>query len=286
MNGGTGVTSGGDRLRRLAPYAVTAGLLAVAVAGNLASIADQMARSGRPVTLFVPLLDELTSALVWLALLPAIGRIFELAAPPRVFRWAIAPIHLAVIPVVCLIHFTATRVLRAAFFALGGQDFHVWFSWRGYAADLYRDVLTYLFFGLIYLGARRLFDARARGRENGDALHAEPALVIEVRDGAQTLYLQATEVLWIEAAGNYVTLHASGGREILMRVTLASLARRLDAAGFLRIHRSRLVNPVVVAAVENLPAGDAALLLTSGARISASRRYRPALAAALAARTA
>ncbi len=46
---------------------------------------------------------------------------------------------------------------------------------------------------------------------------------------------------WIEAAGNYATLH-TGGKTHLIRQTLQQLEDTLDPARFVRIHRSTLVN--------------------------------------------
>ena len=99
----------------------------------------------------------------------------------------------------------------------------------------------------------------------------------EVRDGAQVTYLPAAELLWAEAAGNYVELHAARGRTLLMRATLASLEARLEGAGFLRIHRSRIVNLTTIMSVQNQSSGDAILHLSNDEKIIASRSYRPAL---------
>ena len=66
-------------------------------------------------------------------------------------------------------------------------------------------------------------------------------------------------------------LHLASGRTLLMRTTLVRLAERLAAGGFLRVHRSRLVNPAAVTRLENLPAGDASLRMINGAEISVSR---------------
>jgi hypothetical protein len=265
---------------RWTPLALAIGLLTVAVVGNLASTLDRQAQTGQPIGLFIPLLDEVSSALVWLALLPVIVRAFKTLLPPR-FPWPLAlALHFAGAALVSLIHYGATRILRALVYAAMGQGFSPPLTWNAYLGDLYKDVLNYLLFGLIYWGAETLLARRAKpGRE-------DPAPVLEVRDGAQTLYLPIAEILWIEAAGNYVQLHALGGRTILMRATLASLAQRLDGAGFTRIHRSRLVSAAAVSAVENQPAGDAILLLKDGSRVTASRRYRAALAEALAGRVA
>ena len=69
-----------------------------------------------------------------------------------------------------------------------------------------------------------------------------------------------------------------------MRATLARLAARLEAADFLRVHRSRIANMAAVSAVENLPGGDAVLKLNGGARIAVSRSYRARVGEALARR--
>lgn len=269
----------GDRLRRWAPAAIAVGLLAIAVAGNTASTLDHQVRAGLPTNLFTPLLDEISSALIWLAALPVIVGAFKTFVPPRLPWPTIPPLHLASAAVVSLVHYGLTRLLRAVVYAGLGQGFHVPFLWNDYVGDLYGDVLNYLLFGLIYWGAETLFAARSKPPPEAD-----PAPVLEVRDGAQTLYMPIADILWVEAAGNYVELHATNDRDVLMRATLASLAERLEGAGFLRVHRSRLVNAALVSAVENLPAGDATVVLVDGARITASRRYRSALAQTLSAR--
>lgn len=276
------MTSERHSLRWLAPYAVVTGFLVVAFAGRLAAIADRMARAGGPVAMGAPFVDEISSAVIWLALLPVVALIFRRATPSRMPLWLILPVHASAIPIVSLAHFVLTRLLRVAFYGVQEQGYNFHFSWSDYVSDLYGDVLTYLLFGFIYRGAERLLAPR-QATVKAEAASAPP--IIEVRDGAQTVYLPAPEILWIEAAGNYVELHATRGRTLLMRATLASLAGRLEAAGFLRIHRSRLVNTAAIVAVENIAAGDAALQLTDGAKISASRKYRPALSQVLAART-
>lgn len=274
------MTKNADSLRRWAPAAIAVALMIVAAAGNLAATLDHRARSGLAFDLAVPILDEVSSTLAWLALTPAIVLAFRSLVPPR-FSWAvILPAHAAVATGVSLVHYSLTRLLRAIVHSVWGQDFRIPVSWEGYLLDLYGDGLTYLLLGLIYCGAQTLLAARAK---TADAGGAAPS-VLEVRDGAQTLYLPTGEILWVEAAGNYVELHASGGRAILMRATLAGLAQRLEASGFLRVHRSRLVNIASVVAIDSHASGDATLRLDGGGAIAASRRYRPALAKVLAER--
>ena len=54
-------------------------------------------------------------------------------------------------------------------------------------------------------------------------------------------FVSVAEIDWIEAFGNYARLH-TGQRTHLIRETMATLERALDARRFARIHRSTIVN--------------------------------------------
>ena len=95
---------------------------------------------------------------------------------------------------------------------------------------------------------------------------------------ARRHFVPLAEVVWVEAAGNYVELHR-GADGLLHRASLADMERRLANAGFVRIHRSRLVRRDAVAAVESKPTGDFVVRLRDGRELSGSRRYRRPLIA-------
>lgn len=275
------MTNGRDRLRRWAPAAILVALITIAAAGNLAATLDRQLRAGLPFAPWGPVLDEVSSSLVWLALTPLIVFVFRRLSPPRLLLILAAPLHVVVAALVSLAHYGLTRLLRAMVHVVSGQRFQVPVTWEGYIGDLYRDGLTYVLLGLVYCGAHALLVARSKmaAHESHTA-----ASVLEVRDGAQTLYVAIADILWVEAAGNYVELHTVGDRAILMRATLAGIGQRLESSGFLRVHRSRLVNAACVESIEGHPSGDATLLLAGGKTVSASRRHRPALATLMASR--
>ena len=100
--------------------------------------------------------------------------------------------------------------------------------------------------------------------------HPERLLVAE--DG-RSFFVRTADVDWIEAARNYVRLHA-GDRAHTVRTTLATLEARLDPERFRRISRSALVNLDRVREVQPWFHGDAVVILESGARVTLSRRYR------------
>lgn len=91
-----------------------------------------------------------------------------------------------------------------------------------------------------------------------------------VRDNGR-LHFVATEAIgWVEAAGNYVRLHA-GPREFLMRGTLERLGERLGADRFVRIRRSTLVNVAAICALEPYGKGSYAVFLRDGTKLVSSR---------------
>ncbi len=61
------------------------------------------------------------------------------------------------------------------------------------------------------------------------------------RAGGVIRCLKVEHLDWIEAANQYVRLHA-GGKGVLVRESMARLEKSLDPQQFLRIHRSAIVN--------------------------------------------
>jgi two-component system LytT family response regulator len=97
-----------------------------------------------------------------------------------------------------------------------------------------------------------------------------------VRDNDRTLVVPVGEIDWIEAAGNYVRLHA-GTRAHLLRETMQGLEAHLDPARFARVHRGAIVNLARVREIEPWYSGDGLLLLTTGAKLRLSRTHRDVL---------
>ena len=97
-----------------------------------------------------------------------------------------------------------------------------------------------------------------------------------VRSGGRILILRVAEIDWIEAASNYVRLHA-GGREYLLRETMTALESKLDPMEFVRIHRSTIVRVDRIRELEPLFQGDYVVVLEDTTRLTSSRGYRERL---------
>jgi two-component system, LytTR family, response regulator len=117
--------------------------------------------------------------------------------------------------------------------------------------------------------------ARDHLRKSGDRA-ASPLTRLLVRSGDRTQVLQVDDVDWVEAADNYVKVHALGQTHLL-RETLSHLRSRLDPGRFLRIHRSAVVNVDRIQSLYPLFHGDQMVVLRDGTELSLSRRYRQEL---------
>ena len=97
-----------------------------------------------------------------------------------------------------------------------------------------------------------------------------------VKSGGRIVFLRVDEIDWVEAADNYVRIHA--GREShLIRETLQSLEGRLNPEKFLRIHRSTLVNLDRIRELQPIFHGDYLVKLNDGTELTLSRSYREKL---------
>jgi len=101
-----------------------------------------------------------------------------------------------------------------------------------------------------------------------------------VKGAGRMSFVRVDEIDWIEAADNYVRLHA-GREEHLLRETMNGIETRLDPQRFIRVHRSALVNIDAVKEVQPLFHGDYEVLLRMGASVAVGRNYREKLMKAL-----
>ena len=98
-----------------------------------------------------------------------------------------------------------------------------------------------------------------------------PALA--VRQGRDILRVPLTEIDWIDAAGDYMCVHAAGATHIL-RGTMKSLEDALDPAIFQRVHRSTIVNLTRIERLRPHINGEFFLILSGGHEIKLSRTFR------------
>ncbi len=97
-----------------------------------------------------------------------------------------------------------------------------------------------------------------------------------VRGSGVVKVIPFDDIDWVDAAGDYMCVHALGETHII-RITLGELMQKLDDKLFVRIHRSTIVNVKRVASITPLPKGGSLLELTGGETLKVSRNYRESI---------
>jgi two-component system, LytTR family, response regulator len=120
----------------------------------------------------------------------------------------------------------------------------------------------------------------ARDRLTAVSAENSPLTRLFVRDRGRIIPVLVNDLIRCEAEDDYVALHFSGRRHLLY-ITLSELERRFDAARFLRVHRSHLINIGCIEAISPHDASRLAVKLTDGAQIVASRAGTTALRAVI-----
>jgi two-component system LytT family response regulator len=97
--------------------------------------------------------------------------------------------------------------------------------------------------------------------------------VIAIRTGREVIRLKSAEIDWIDAAGDYMCVHA-GSQTHVLRGTMKDLEASLDPAAFQRIHRSAIVNLKRVKKLRPHANGEYFLTLEGGQELKLSRTHR------------
>jgi len=256
---------------------------AVQTVANIAIIRADQARIQLDYPFWSVAVAEISSALMLLALIPAL-LVFDRRFPltrKRPLRKLLA--HLAFSVPWSAAHVIGMVLLRKLAWAIQGgtYTFSPWLAEFGY--EYLKDVRTYFaLLALIYLYRfvlRRLRgEARFIPEQNPGS---EPADRFLVNMLGKEFLVRIDDIDWIEAAGNYVSLHV-GSSCYMLRETMTGISQRLAGRGFIRVHRSAIVRLDRVDHIEPFESGDARAHMRSGQSVPVSRGYRQELKARLA----
>ena len=131
------------------------------------------------------------------------------------------------------------------------------------------------------IGAIGAIADRASAVAIGEVSTPEPASEsikdkLLVRDSGVVKVIPFDDIDWVDAAGDYMCVHALGETHII-RITLGELMEKLDDKLFIRIHRSTIVNVQRVVSITPLPKGGSLLELSAGETLKVSRNYRESI---------
>ncbi len=231
---------------------------------NVFTVVQDRAAGGRPIAAWEPAVWEYTSGAAWVAFSWLIYATLRLAPPVRGGWLRFAILHLVAAVLYSALHVSAMALARSGIYAaLGG---HYGMSLSEFPYECRKDLLSYATTaGMFWLSGRL---AAPKREDNGN----EPP-VFDIRDGARIIRARVQDIVWASSAGNYVEFALADGRKPLMRCTLASVERALEPHGFVRTHRSWLVNAARVGGLKPDGSGDFTVELDTGGEVPLSRRF-------------
>jgi two-component system LytT family response regulator len=111
------------------------------------------------------------------------------------------------------------------------------------------------------------------GERANSAAARRYATMLPIRVGRETIRLDVAAIDWIDAAGDYMCVHAASQTHVL-RATMKELEEMLDPEVFQRVHRSTIVNLARVRSLRPHLNGECFLKLESGQEVKLSRSFR------------
>lgn len=96
---------------------------------------------------------------------------------------------------------------------------------------------------------------------------------IAIKTKKSILFIDPADVALVEAQGNYVLLQRLSG-SYLLRESISAVAQKLEPYGFIRIHRSVLVNASFVEEIHPWATGEYILRVKGGKELAVSRTYK------------
>jgi DNA-binding LytR/AlgR family response regulator len=220
-----------------------------------------------------PWIWEGSSALTGLLLVWIPWLAIALAPPPgsdsgRSISWLrFGAVHLGGLLLYSVLHVGGFMLLRHAVYGLLDETYGYDVIGPRFIYELRKDALSYASFAAVFWLTTRL----RKSRET-----VIRPVSFDIRDGARIIRASVADIVAVSSAGNYVEFWLADGRRPLMRATLAAIEVELEPYGFVRAHRSWLVNSAAVTGLRPDGSGDWTVELGS-VEAPVSRRYPQAL---------
>ena len=172
-----------------------------------------------------------------------------------------------------LLGFSAAHVggflaLRHLAYAIAGQTYQFGSLVTEFPYELRKDLLSYALFMATFWSVEQ-FGALRRATPAGPS-------TFDILDGQRVIRVPLDQIVAITSAGNYVEFLLEDGRKPLMRAPLTAVEGDLGERGFVRTHRSWLVNRTRVTGLKPEGSGDWSVEL-GAVEVPLSRRFKAAL---------
>jgi hypothetical protein len=247
-------------------YAAVAALILCFDLVDVFTILHDRAVAGRPLPWWEPALWEGSSGVAMLTATPIVYLALRLA-PPRPSWIRFTLVHGPATLLFSLVHVGLMVAIRMAVYAAAGGRYATGPGQFPY--EFRKDVIAYAVAALLFWAFTEI-QARRRAPDTAPA-------DFDIIEGSKVIRTRPGEILAVSSAGNYVEFLLADGRRPLMRTTLAAVEAVLGPSGFVRTHRSWLINPGRVRELEPAGSGDFTVRLDGGLEAPLSRRFPEAL---------
>lgn len=259
--------NGDERRQFLFALAVIAVLV---VAGNVTNVLT--VHHDAPHFGFVkPILWEASSAITLLAFIWIPWLALRVAPPQARPIWRTGLVHAAAIISFSIAHVAGFVLIRNAVYLATGEPYGIAPLTSEFFYEFRKDAISYLTIVAIFWVAGRLHRTEAT-----QAIASAGPAFVDIRDGARLDRVRVEDILAVTSADNYVEFVLSDGRRLMTRKPLSAVEQELGESGFLRTHRSWLVNARRMTALKPEGSGDYTVEL-GALSVPLSRRFPEAL---------
>jgi len=214
-----------------------------------------------------PVIWETTSAVTFLLSIWIPWVALRLFPPARGISLVMVAGHLAAAITFSIFHVAGFDLLRMAIYWAAGSHYHYGALVPSFLYEFSKDIFGYVLACLAFLVAARLLYKPPAGIES----------MFTLRDGARIVRVPFADILAVTAAGNYVEFVLRDGRRQLMRSPLSQIETEFTPRGFVRVHRSWLVNRAALTGLRPDGSGDYTVEIGE-LTVPLSRRFPDALA--------
>lgn len=212
---------------------------------------------------------EATSAVTSISFIWICWIAYSLAPIDRPPLWRVLVVHAVGLLVFGFFHIGGFLLLRTLIFQWLGLSYDADFAGR-FIYELRKDGFGYVLGVAAFWAMTRIYGQKPVAEGAGSA-------TFDIRDGGRLTRVAIADILAVSSAGNYVEFILADGRRPLMRSPLSAVEKALGPRGFVRTHRSWLVNAARVTELRPEKSGDYAVRLGE-LEAPLSRRFPEALA--------
>jgi len=125
----------------------------------------------------------------------------------------------------------------------------------------------------IAMGLSTQLQIATKGPDSRMQEQNQPSPRVAIKVKGKILFINLSDVVAVQADGDYVSLERNGS-SYLVRELISAVAEQLEPQGFIRIHRSILVNTSFVEEIRPYSTGEYGLRVKGGKEYTVTRTYK------------